>query len=286
MKIFKSHFWYNKRQRNGILFLMLLLLSVQLILYFSNFADLEYIDENEFAHMEAKIDSLKKLNSKISKPKTYSFNPNYLSDFKAYSIGLSIDQTDQLFDFRQKGGFINSAADFQKVTGVSDSLLVLISPLFKFPRWLSQNKKEIKQDHKKQKPLKIKDLNQVSLEELTLVKGVDSKLARRILSYKNLLKAYSLNEQLYEVYYLDKKTADRILQNYHVIENPDIAKLDVNNATFKQLLAIPYIDYELTKKIINYRDENLMFHNLEEMKKIDSFPLDRFARIALYLTAE
>lgn len=286
MKIFKSHFWYNKRQRNGILFLMLLLLSVQLILYFSNFADLEYIDANEFAHMEAKIDSLEKLNSKISKPKTHTFNPNYLSDFKAYSIGLSIDQTDRLFAFRQEGGFVNSAADFQKVTGVSDSLLVLISPLFKFPRWLSQNTKEVKPESRKKTRLESKDLNQVSLEELTLIKGVNSKLARRILSYKNFLKAYSLNEQLYEVYYLDKKTADRILQNYHVMHSPDIPKLDINNATFKQLLAVPYIDYELTKKIINYRDENLMFHDLEEMKKIDSFPLDRFDRIALYLTAE
>ena len=286
MKIFKSHFWYNKRQRNGILFLFLLLLSVQLILYFSNSADLEYIDENEFAHMEAKIDSLKKLNSETSKPKAYTFNPNYLSDFKAYSIGLSIDQTDRLFAFRQEGGFVNSASDFQEVTGVSDSLLVLISPLFKFPRWLSQNTKEGKLEKTKQAALKIKDLNQVSHEELTLVKGVNSKLAQRILSYKNLLKAYSLNEQLHEVYYLDQITADRILQYYHVIDIPDIVKLNVNTATFKQILAIPYIDYDLTMRIVNFRDENLLFHDIKEMKKIDSFPLDKFDRIALYLTAE
>jgi len=286
MKIFKSHFWYNKRQRNGILFLLLFLLLIQLGLYFSNFSDLEYIDEEEFAHMEAKIDSLKNLNSKILKPKIYLFNPNYLSDFKAYSIGLSVDQTDKLFAFRQQGNFVNSAADFQEVTGVSDSLLSSISPLFKFPKWLSKNTKQAKPNEAKKRALKIKDLNQVSHEELTLIKGVGSKLARRILSYKNLLKAYSLNEQLYEVYYLDRKIADRILQYYHVIDTPYIAKLDINSASFKQLLAIPYIDYELTKKIVNYRDENLLYRELEELKKIDSFPLDRFHRIALYLTAE
>ncbi len=255
-------------------------------LYFSNFSDLEYIDEEEFTHMEAKIDSLKKLNSKILKPKIYLFNPNYLSDFKAYSIGLSVDQTDKLFAFRQQGKFVNSAADFQEVTGVSDSLLSSISPLFKFPKWLSKNKKETQPNETKRPALKIKDLNQVSHDELILIKGVGSKLAKRILSYKNLLKAYSLNEQLYEVYYLDSSTADRVLQYYHVIDTPDIAKLDINSASFKQLLAIPYIDYELTKKIVNYRDENLLVHELDELKKIDSFPLDKFHRIALYLSAE
>ncbi len=286
MKLFKSHFWYNKRQRNGVLFLLLFLFIIQLILYFSNFSENEYIDEDEFALLEARMDSLKKLPQLSSIHKTYLFNPNYISDFKAYKLGLSVEETDRLFNFREKGRFINSATEFQQVTGVSDSLLSSISPLFKFPEWLSKNKKKTKPNEAKRQALKIKDLNQVSQEELTIIKGVDSKLARRILSYKNLLKAYSLNEQLYEVYYLDRSTADRILQYYHVIDTPDIAKLDINSASFKQLLAIPYIDYELTKKIVNYRDENLFFQDLEELKKIDSFPLDRFHRIALYLTAE
>ena len=284
MKFIQSHFWYNKRQRNGILFLFLFLFVLQFVLYFSNFSDDESINEEEFALLEAKIDSLQKEKPVRSKPKTYSFNPNYISDFKAYQIGLSIEETDRLFAFREKGNFINSIDDFQKVTAVSDSLLALISPLFKFPSWL--NKKKHKPLAHDKTPSIIRDINQVTIEQLDSIKGVNAKLARRIISYKNLLKGYSLNEQLYEVYYLDRKTADNILRHYQVIQPPKIDKLNMNTASFKEFLQVPYIDYELTKKLMAYRDDNVLFQNLEELKKIDSFPLEKFDRIALYLTAE
>ena len=284
MKFIKSHFWYNKRQRNGILFLFLFLFTLQFVLYFSNFSDDDPINEEEFALLEAKIDSLQKEKPVRSKPKTYSFNPNYISDFKAYQIGLSIEETDRLFAFREKGNFINSIDDFQKVTAVSDSLLALISPLFKFPSWL--NKKKHKPLAHGKAPSTIRDINQVTIEQLDSIKGVNTKLAQRIVSYKNLLKGYSLNEQLYEVYYLDRKTAGNILRHYQVIQPPQIDKLNMNTASFKEFLQVPYIDYELTKKLIAYRDDNVLFQNLEELKKIDSFPLEKFDRIALYLTAE
>ena len=88
------------------------------------------------------------------------------------------------------------------------------------------------------------------------------------------------------MYYLNRETADRILQHYQVIDTPHIDKLDINTATFKQLLQVPYINYELTKKLIQYREENILIQNLEELKKIDSFPLEKYHRIALYLSAE
>ena len=284
MKFIQSHFWYNKRQRNGILFLFLFLFFIQFVLYFFSFSDDEFINQEQFALLEAKIDSLQKENSIRSKPKTYRFNPNYLSDFKAYQIGLSVEEADRLFAFRAKGNFINSSVDFQKVTEVSDSLLDLISPLFKFPSWL--NKKKPKPIYHDKVRIIARDLNKASIEQLDSIDGVNTKLAKRIISYKNLLKAYSMNEQLYEVYYLDRETANRILRYYQVIDTPEIDKLDLNTATFKQFLQVPYIDYELTKKLIAYRDKNVLFQDLEELKKIDSFPLEKFDRIALYLTAE
>ena len=284
MKFIQSHFWYNKRQRNGILFLFLLLFFLQFFLYFSNFSDDQLINEEEFALLEAKIDSLQKEKPVRAKPKTYPFNPNYLSDFKAYQIGLSVEEADRLFAYRAKGNFINSKDDFQKVTGVSDSLLAMIAPLFKFPSWLNKKKPKPITHHKI--PRIVRDLNKASIEQLDSIEGVNAKLANRIISYKNLLTAYSLNDQLYEVYYLNRETATRILRHYQVIDAPEIDKLDVNTATFKQLLQVPYIDYELTKKLIAYRDENVLFQDLEELKKIDSFPLEKFDRIALYLTAE
>jgi DNA uptake protein ComE-like DNA-binding protein len=60
----------------------------------------------------------------------------------------------------------------------------------------------------------------------------------------------------------------------------------VNEATFKEILALPYIDYGLTNRIFNYKKARLRIDSLEELKKIDSFPLDKFDRIAVYLSTE
>ncbi|MGI9531711.1 ComEA family DNA-binding protein [Lutimonas sp.] len=286
MNILKSHFWYKKRQRNGILFLLLFLFILQLFLYFSNNTNEEYLESEEFASLEAKIDSLKKSKLASASSKPYFFNPNYLTDYRAYRMGMSVAEIDKFAAFRNKGRFINSATEFQKITGISDSLLQVMSPLFKFPVRTYKTFVGEASNRKKSTAISVKDLNEVSYQDLLLIPGVDSKLARRILSYRRLIKGYSVNEQLYEVYHLDKAVANNILQYYKVIRLHKIDKIDVNTATFKQLLAMPYIDYELTKKIVNYRDEYTFFKNLEELKKIDSFPLDNFHRIALYLSAE
>ncbi len=244
------------------------------------------MDAHEFALFEARLDSLKKNKEKTDESFNYQFNPNYLNDFRAYRLGMTTAEIDKLFAFRQQGKFINSAIEFQKVTGISDSLLKKVSPLFTFPKFRHKNSATAAPGLSKTDLLKEKDLNQITYQDLLLIRGVNAKLARRILSYRKLLKGYSVDEQLYEVFHLDKAIADSILRYYKVNHANVIDKVDLNTATFKELLALPYIDYDLTKKIVTYRDQNVFFKDLEELKKIDSFPLNNFDRIALYLSAE
>jgi DNA uptake protein ComE-like DNA-binding protein len=52
------------------------------------------------------------------------------------------------------------------------------------------------------------------------------------------------------------------------------------------VLALVYLDYELTKKIFNYKNQVAEIQSIEELKKIDGFPLEKFSRIALYLEAK
>jgi len=293
MKIFESHFWYNKRQRNGILFLVSLLLLLQIILFFVDFStgENQQMDKEEFYAIQVKIDSLKRVNKDSITYRIYRFNPNFLTDFRAYQMGMSEQEIDRLLSFRKKGKYANSAREFQQVTGVGDSLLSVMSPLFKFPEWTQKNKKN--QSSKKTLDQtqasshdKVKDLNHVTVEELSRLNGVSDKLAKRIIAFRNKLQGFYENDQLFEVYYLNKEIGDQILKRFQVIEKPLIQKIDINSASFKEILKTPYIDYKLTKRICNYRDENIHFNDLEELKKIDSFPIEKFDRIALYLSAQ
>jgi DNA uptake protein ComE-like DNA-binding protein len=286
MKFIQSHFWYTKSQRNGILFLLLILFSSQLALYFFDFSSQDSFNDEEFALIQDKLDSLKNVRKLSPKQQIYPFNPNFITDFKAYQLGLDTEQTDRLFAFRERGKFVNSVEEFKQITGVNDSLLALISPYFKFPDWTKQKVSNTKKIKKEVLPDEVKDLNKATIEELLTVSGVDLKMAQRIIAYRNLLQGYSIDEQLFEVYYLKKETAVSILRHFKVTELPELKKININTASFKELLHTPYLDYNLTRQICRYRDQNDFFESLNELKKIDSFPIEKFDRIALYLSAE
>jgi DNA uptake protein ComE-like DNA-binding protein len=293
MKVSKSHFRYSNSDRNGILFLAIIIVALQFIYFFVDFSKENLTEEQstELLQFQQEIDSLKKVVQEDSKPKIFPFNPSFLTDYRGYQLGMSTEEIDKLLQHRAAGKFINSSEEFQQVTGVSDSLLKTIEPYFKFPDWVVNNQKKTNSNQNlktvtNSTPIEIRDLNAASAKDLTVINGIGEKLANRIISYRNRLGGYSLNNQLYEVYYLDKEVADRVLKQFQVLSKPTIAKININTATFKEVLSIVYIDYDLTKKIFEYRDEVAEIQSLDELKKIEGFPIEKFNRIALYLEAK
>ena len=291
MNDLKSHFWYNNGQRNGILLLVLIIVILQLIYFFVDFSneDTTELNTKDIVNFQAKIDSLKQIELENRKPKIYPFNPSFLTDYRGYQIGMSIEEIDRILKHRADGNYINSVAEFQRISKVNDSLLKIISPYFKFPDWVTNKDPNIKRNvilSKSKESIIKQDLNKATAKELSSVNGIGEKLSQRIISYKNKLGGYIVNDQLFEVWYLDKDVANRVLEKFTVIDKPKIDKINVNTATFKEVLSIVYIDYELTKKIFNYRDEVAELQSLEELKKIEGFPIEKFDRIALYLEAK
>ena len=133
--IYKQFFNFNKSQRTGIVLLFVLIISLQSAIYFFTF-DIIPFKENEkekqnWLAFQSEIDSLKSEKENYI-PKIYPFNPNFITDYKGYKLGLSIKEIDRLHAFRKTNKYLNSAEDFQAVTKVSDSLLRVISSYFKF----------------------------------------------------------------------------------------------------------------------------------------------------------
>ena len=100
MNNFKSHFGYNKRQRNGIFFLLVIIVSLQLVFFFFDFSsnDDEANASIEIIAFQKEMDSLRLAKVENSKPKIYPFNPNYITDFKGYQLGMSVEEIDKLLD--------------------------------------------------------------------------------------------------------------------------------------------------------------------------------------------
>ncbi len=290
MNIIKSHFRYNRSQRNGIFFLLLFIVLLQCIYFFADFSSDENtaVSQTEILTFQQEMDSLKNVAQEKAIQKIYPFNPNFITDFKGHQLGMNIIEIDKLLAFRAQGKFINSTKQFQGITGINDSLLAVISPYFKFPDWITSGKNAEKQysNNKIDKSIVKKDINAASAEDLRIVNGIGEKLSKRIIDYRTKLQGFSSNDQIFEVWALDKEVADKVLQYFEVERKPTIQKININTATFKEVLAIVYLDYELTKKIFNYKNQVAEIQSIEELKKIDGFPLEKFNRIALYLEAK
>ena len=277
--------------------MVLLILLLQIFIYTDFFSSGKINDVNqpELLAFQSQIDSLKAIEIENRKPKIYPFNPNYITDYKGEQLGMSLMEIDRLLAFRKTNKFVNSKNEFQKVTKVSDSLLDKISTYFKFPDWVvkrsEQNAKssitstKVKNSYLK-KTISTTDINKATAEDLRTISGIGPAFSERIIKYRSKLQGFSFESQLNEVWGLDKEVVEKVVSIFKIIEKPTIKKVNVNTVTFKELLINPYIDYELCKKIFNYRDEVAELQDISELKNIDDFPLKLYDRIVLYLSAK
>ncbi len=287
MKFIKSHFEIHKRFRNGILLLALLIFSLILLIYFfptKRDATTNFVALTEY---QSQLDELKKeADEKKISYQSKPFNPNFITEYKGYVLGLSTVELNKLYEYRKKGEWINSTSDFKKVTGVSDSLLKVISPLFKFPEWIITPKKykSYKSKYPKRSFEQKKDLNLVTSKELQEEIEVPDFIAERIIKYRDRLEGFVNDIQLKDIKGLYDNQYQKILSLYTVKTPKKITKININKASVKQLMEVPYFDFETALEIKDFIDENNGVSNFEELGKIEGFSLEKIDRIALYLT--
>ena len=291
----KSHFTFNKRQRSGILLLLLLIISLLCVYWFVDFSQEDILDTSsvEIVSIQKELDSLSLVEMEKRKPKIYPFNPNFITDFKGYTLGMSNEAIDRLLKFRKEGKWINSVSDFKNVTGVSDSLLNELSPYFKFPDWVNNPKqtKSFKSERSEkgfvEKPFDQKiDLNLATEEQLQQVSGIGEALSKRIVSHREKLNGFSNDSQLYGVYGLDEAVVKRTLNLFTVKEPKEIVKINVNKASASDIATIPGISFELAKKIWEYRRLREKIQSVQELEKIDGISERKLQLIQLYLSVD
>ena len=233
MEKFKSHFVFNRQQRSGVLFLVLLISGMLCFYFLVDFSkDITFdISSEEIQILTKEIDSLRIIELESRKPKKYPFNPNFISDFKGYSLGMSTKEIDRLLKYRSEDKWINSIKEFQEITKVSDSLLEEIGPYFKFPDWVNNikpNKKSLSRGLYMKNNEEKKDLNIVKELELQKINGIGETLSNRIIKYRKKLGSFSADSQLYNIYGLDYQLVQRILNDFTVKTPKVIEKMNIN----------------------------------------------------------
>lgn len=289
-KTIKKYFNFSTEQRTGIIFLFGIIVVLQLIYFFVDFSSLAKTspEKEQWLSLQSQIDSMKK--EKVDYvPKIYPFNPNFITDYKGYKLGMSVAEIDRLLAFRKENKYVNSPKEFQDVTKVSDSLLNAISPYFKFPDWV-KNKKEFAAYKKypnsafaKKEKMVVIDINQATQEDLIKIYGIGEATSLRILKFKESLGGFVSMGQMNDVWGLSPEVIENLNTRFKVSATPTVKKIDINNASIKELSLFPYFKYPISKNIVTFRSMNGDFKNSEDLTKIKGLSIEKANIIALYL---
>lgn len=289
---FLSHLMFPKSEQGGILFLLLLIVLLLTAYYFVDFKTEKILDTSspEILQLQQQLDSLRLAELEARKPRIYPFNPNYITDYKAYTLGMTTKEYDRLRAFREQDQWINSVADFKKVTQVSDQWIDSIAPFFKFPEWITNPKPSKKTTFKKfntERPYAQKiDLNKATASQLQEVSGIGEVLGERIVKYREKIEGFTNDIQLYEVYGLSPEVIQNTTKLFTVKTPKPLKKLNVNTVAASDLATIPGVSFDLAIEIWEFVRLREGISNLEELGKIESISPTKLRRIQLYLSVE
>lgn len=286
---------FNRNQRVGVIFLLLIIVVLQIVYFSVDFSEKGIdIKQEQFAELNKELDSLRNIALTPKKDTIYPFNPNFITDYKGFVLGMKPEEIDRLLAFRKRNKFVNSAKEFQEVTQISDSLLAKLAPYFTFPDWVNKAKSIEKKDFKAEKTtaenapkneklIVKKDVNQATKEDFMKIYGIGDVLSDRILKFRKKLQGFTYISQVSEVYGLKKEVFDRLAEQFEVKIPPEIQKKDINKLDLYELAKIPYLTLDYAKKIVALRLEQGSIKNFDELLAISGFDEQRIKMIQLYL---
>ena len=293
-----SHSTWSKNQQSGMLFFIALIVLLQVSLYykaelFAFFSPQSSIQFNA-AEMQRAIYIKDSVNdSKANgKQKIYPFNPNFITDYKGYTLGMSVEEIERLHAFRAQNKWVNSIQDFKNVTKVNDTLLDKISPYFKFPDWVKNQKTNIgftstksKYDFaKKDEKIIPVDVNQATSADFEKVRGIGPTKAKIILQEREKLGSFLTLNQLQYIWGIDAELFSTLKQHFFIDKSTaQPIKIPINSITIKELSKTPFFNYYQAKEVLTIRSMNNGIKSIEDLTKINDLSTEKLQIIALYL---
>lgn len=277
--------YMTRSQRVGILALSVLIIAVQ-IAYFV-FWDWKYknlvptVFDPVWVNQQLILDSI----SSLSNQKTiYPFNPNFISDYKGYTLGMTLNEIDKLHAFRATNRYVNSALEFQQVTGVSDRWLDSISVYFKFPERKIVKMTPISEIRAAAAmEVVVGDINRATREDLMKLRGIGTVFSDRIITERDRLGGFVKMKQIEFIWGLSEESVKNLYKNFDVLEEVVVEKININTASRADIEKIPYLNYHIARSIVIYRSAQGDFVDFKEFENIVDFPFDKLEIISLYL---
>ena len=302
----KEWFVFTRKERTGILVLVTLILLVTCLPDFFS-ASFQRPDkavtkalQAELLRLSGKIDSvastktgneddryLPHYDSPADKRPIalFEFDPNTLSAEGWRKLGVRERTVQTIRKYISRGGKFRKPDDLKKIYGLSQRDAKRLMPYVRIkPAEPVKNYLRAKKEYKKPRP-RIIDINTADTTALIALPGIGSKLARRIIAFREKLGGFHSIDQVKETYGITDSTLDKIRPLLQC--GPGVIRtIDINTADINALSQHPYIGRNLANAIVRFRDQHGPYVSIEDLQKIVLVTPEIFGKIVHYLAVK
>lgn len=231
----------------------------------------------------------------------FYFDPNTLSVQGWIKLGVSERSAKTIQKYLSKGGRFRQPDDLRKIYGLREDLKEKLLPFIRIEEdreFSSNNKREenkVEADKWNQgAPVSVArpvyttrntpviDVNQADSLQWVSLSGIGPRLAGRILRFREALGGFVSVAQVGETFGLADSVFRKISTQLRYTNTP-IQKLELNKIDKKLLASHPYIRYRRAETITRYRQEHGRFTSLEELKALELWTPEEWAKLLPYL---
>ena len=217
----------------------------------------------------------------------FNFDPNTLPAEGWQNLGLNNRTIKTIINYRSKGGRFYKKEDLKKIWGLSpafyDRVVNYIAIESARPSYSNNYTSTTYATPKGKRDVSVVQVNSADTTELIALPGIGSKLAARIVAFRDKLGGFYATEQISETYGLTDSTF-QLLKPYLQVDAAAVKKINLNTATKEELRTHPYINWALANAIVEYRAQHGAFKSLEELKNIMLIDEGTFKKITPYLS--
>jgi competence ComEA-like helix-hairpin-helix protein len=303
----KEYFNFSKKERNGIIVLLVVLVAVwftPLLLIPGETFDVKGFArfEHDIAQLQQEPPQAGKDNdpgeifyppstaisySKPVKAEIFYFDPNALKPVEWQRLGISGRTIQTIQNFIAKGGRFYKAEDIGKIYGLRKQDYERLLPYVRIPANASQRKEKhvypvsFAAGNTKY-AASIVHINAADTTAFIALPGIGSKLAGRIIRFREKLGGFYNVEQVAEVYGLSDSIFQQIKPSLQC-DTGTIKKIHINTAGIDELKAHPYIKYQVGNAVIQYRLQHGNFQNKDDLKQVHLLTDDLIKKLSPYI---
>lgn len=218
----------------------------------------------------------------------FYFDPNTLNKEGWKKLGLKDKTIHIIQNYLSKGGYFKKPEDLQKVYGLHKNEYERLAPYIKIENTLAESKpgEYVKKENEPRIfSYSTIDINTADTTAFISLPGIGSKLAARIVNFRDKLGGFYSINQVGETYGVPDSTFQKIKQ-YLKLETTSVKKININTATVEELKLHPYIKYTIANPVIAYRNEHGPFSKVEDIKKVMAVTDEIYNKISPYMTTQ